>query len=111
MILQVETVTCKMCSHAVRIDEIHVHLTEYCPAQQPNTRINHVVELRKWERKLQEAAIGDTAETSEDFLKHGKGMCLRFFVISDVKMTSASKVLKFTQCGVSVLHGKRNNEV
>ena len=67
-----------MCSHSVRNNEFNSHLKFYCPAKHPNTRFTHVVELRKWEKKLNDKSIQRTSDV-DDFKEDAPLGMLQFF--------------------------------
>eukprot|EP00794_Sanderia_malayensis_P020467 gene20467-22483_t len=68
---KLETEACKKCSHVVRTDEMQTHLKQYCSAQLSNTKFSHSVEVKNWERKLQEMALAD-ADKNNIFQLDGK---------------------------------------
>eukprot|EP00795_Rhopilema_esculentum_P002968 gene2968-1222_t len=43
-------------------NDVSTHLKWYCPAKHPNTKVNHVVELRDWEKKLQERGSSHSSD-------------------------------------------------
>ena len=63
-VLQDPSATCPDCSRQLRAADLETHKTYTCPVKHASRAIQHKVELRSWEKKLQR----ETNEKSGDKL-------------------------------------------